>query len=193
MKKFTAVIIVVLCALLSLVGTAAADEAMANPSFYSGGAIAVDMMSYWLANYIEITEYMKQYPDFRCEHYSNPIDGEKFDQIVCESVNNPRTRDIIINFFFKGDHAGMTGLEEVVFTISAPGSLEVQETLEYYWLPNAYPWHRETDEFYNIMTSLLFYTPTTVLRFDLPNREEAGDDYVTVDLWDINAGRMGVG
>ncbi len=193
MKKSAAVVIIVLCALFTLAGTAGADELMANPSFYSGGAIAVDMESYWLANYLEIMEYMKTYPDFMCEHYSNSDDGEKFDQIVCSSVNNARTKDVVINFYFTGDHAGMTGLQETVFTIGAPEPLDIQLTLEYYWLPEAFPWHWDSDSFYKGMTSLVFHTGKTVLRFDMPDYDGEGDDYVTVDLWDINGGRLGVG
>ncbi len=193
MRKYIAVVIIVLCAVFSAAGPVLADEFLANPSLFSGGEAAVAMETYWIANYIEVMEYMKNYPDFRCEHYSNVIDGENFDQIICESVNNVRARDIIINFYFTGDLAGMTGLQEVVFNIGAPETRDIQEILEYYWLPNAFPWHFDSDYFYNGMTSLVFHTGKSVLRFDLPNYDNEGDDYVTVDMWDIKASRMGVG
>ncbi len=193
MKKYTAVIAFILCLLFSAAGMVSADDFLANPSLFSGGSIAVDMEKYWLANYLEITEYMKQYLDFRCEHYSNPINEESFDQIICESVNNPRARDVIINFFFTGDNAGMTGLQEVVFNIGAPETRDIQEVLEYYWLPNAFPWHFDSDYFYNGMTSLVFHTGTSVLRFDFPDYDGEGENYVTVDMWDITGDRMGVG
>lgn len=193
MKKRLFLTIFVFCALFAAVGSVTADELLANPSMFSGGTIAVHMEEYWLANYVEILEYMKQYQDFRCEHYSNPINGEKFDQIVCESVNNPRARDVIINFYFSGDHAGATGLQEVVFNVGTPETKDIQEVLEYYWLPEAFPWHFDTDYFYKGMTSLVFHTGRSVLRFDLPDYDGEGDDYVTVDMWDISASRMGVG
>ncbi len=193
MNKYIAVLIIILCTSILAVSSVYADEFLPNPSLFSGGSIAVQMEKYWLANYLEITEYMKQYLDFKCEHYSNPMDGEKFDQIVCESVNNPRARDVIINFFFTGDHEGMTGLQEVVFNIGTPETGDIQEVLEYYWLPEAFPWHFDTDYFYDGITSLVFHTGVSVQRFDLPDYDGEGEDYITVDMWDIAASRMGVG
>ena len=133
---------------------------------------------------------MKQYADFQCEHYSGM---EQFDQIICTSVNNNLARDVIINFYFTGDHAGMTGLREAVFTIGTPEPIDSQELLEYFWLPEAFPWHRDTDWFFNDQPSLMFYTRDTAMRFDLPLFESEGDHYTTVDFWDSSETRVGVG
>ncbi len=170
-----------------------ADESLPNPSVYSAGELAGKMPSYWIANYIEIQELMKNYPDFSCEHYSNPINGENFDQIICSSVNNIRTRDVIINFFFTGDHGGMTGLQEAVFSIETPTPADFHEVLEYFWLPGAVPQHQDAYSFHDTMTSLVFSTDTTVLRFDLPFFETDQGHFTTVDLWDSGSSRLGVG
>lgn len=169
-----------------------ADETLFNPSFYSGSDIVADLPSYWLANYVEIMEYMKKYTDFSCEHYQYEYEGKTHDQVVCESVNNNKTRDVVINFFFEGDHAGMTGLQQAVFTISTPNTKDIQDVFEYYWLNNAFPWHKSEDEFYSF-PSLIFHTYDTVIRFDFPNYAIEGLDYMTVDLWDANYSRLGVG
>ena len=178
---------------LFIAAPAGADETMTNPSFYNASDIMADMPKYWLANYIEIQEYMKKYPDFKCEHYANEYGGEKHDQIVCNSVNNSRTRDVIINFFFTGDHAGMTGLQETVFTIGTPLPSDFQEVIEYFWFADAFPWHSESDWFHPSFPSLMFRTSSTVLRFDLPYFDKEGDHFTTVDLWDSNTSRLGVG
>ena len=70
---------------------------------------------------------------------------------------------------------------------------DIQEVLEYFWHPEAFPWHRETDSFYDNVMSLMFYTSDTALRFDLPDFHKDGDKYVTVDFWDSSASRTGVG
>ena len=159
----------------------------------SASRMVEDLPGFWTANYIEIQEYLKKYPDIQCEHYATELDNGNFDQLVCVSVNNKRARDVIINFYFSGDHAGMTGLQEAVFTIGTPHPADFQEIMESYWLHDAIPLHRETDWFHDTMTSLIFYTEDTVLRFDLPNFDSGGSKFTTVDFWDINGGRMGVG
>ena len=186
-------IIVLLIILFAALIPVSADEAMPNPSFYSAGDMVCDMPSFWLANYIEIQEYLKKYPDFKCEHYSTVLDSGNFDQIVCSSVNNDRAKDVIINFYFSGDHAGMTGLQEVVFTIGTPETKDIQQVLEYFWLPDAFPWHNDTDWFHDRITSLIFHAEKTVLRFDLPVFGDDAEHFTTVDLWDSSASRMGVG
>lgn len=192
MKRRTVLFFLILN-LLTAALPVCADEELFNPSVYSAGQMTADLPSFWIANYIELQEYLKKYPDLQCEHFSNVLDTGNFDQIICESVNNKRARDVIINFYFSGDHAGMTGLQEVVFTIGTPKAVDIQEVLEQYWLPGAIPWHESSDEFYNGMTSLMFRTSETILRFDLPDLNSEWFHYTTVDLWDRNASRMGVG
>ena len=181
------------CLLLCAASAVYADELMPNPSLYSAADVAFRMPDYWIANYIEVLELMKNYPDFQCTHSSNPINGENFDQIICNSVNNKQARDIIINFYFTGDHAGMTGLRQAVFSVSTPEPADFQEVLEQFWNPENYPWHTENDRFYGTMTSMVFYSMKTVQRFDLPDFKKDGDKFTTVDLWDSNQGRMAVG
>ncbi|MBQ6518679.1 MAG: hypothetical protein IJI14_08165 [Anaerolineaceae bacterium] len=187
-----AIFLLFAAALLLFALPAFADELLLNPSFYSAADIAYDMPKYWTANYIELQEYLKSYRDFNCDHYSQEYEGTHHDQIVCVSVNNERTRDVIINLFFEGDYAGMTGLQEVVFTISTPQTKDIQDTFEHYWLNDAYPWHFNSDVFYQ-MPSLIFHTKDTVMRYDFPNYAVDGLDYMTVDMWDINYTRIGVG
>ena len=188
------VFVLCFCILFAFAGPASADEELANPSFYSAGEMVMDIPGFWIANYIEIQEYMKKFPDFQCEHYSQVFDTGNFDQIVCSSVNNKWARDVIINFYFSGDHAGMTGLQEVVFTLGTPHSEDIQQVLEYFWHPEAFPWHRDTDQFFDNIMSLMFYTSDTAMRFDLPvDRGDGGDKYTTVDFWDSKESRMGVG
>ncbi len=191
--KHCILFIALFCILFSVFGTVFADETLPNPSLYSASGMVPDLPGFWWANYIEIQEYLKGYPDLQCEHYSNSADGSPFDQIVCSSVNNSRARDVIINFYFTGDHAGMTGLQEVVFTIGTPETKDFQEVLEKFWHPEAFPWHFETDEFYYKMPSILFYTGNTMIRFDIPNFNSEYDIFTTVDFWDANAGRLAVG
>ena len=166
---------------------AAADEPFFNPSFYSAAEIAVQLPSYWIANYIEVMDLVSRYPDMTCEYYE-----DEWDQVVCESVNNKRTRDVIINFFFDGDHAGMKGLRKASFTIATPQTSDVQEVLEYYWLPDAFPCHAKNDEFYNFQ-SIIFHTRDTVMRIDFPQFDIEGLDYTIVDYWDIEKDRGPVG
>lgn len=186
------ILFVTFCILFAAAGTVLADEAMPNPSLYSASGMVTDLPGYWLANYIEIEEYMKGYPDFQCQHYAGS-DEAQFDQVICSSVNNSRTRDVIINFYFTGDHAGMTGLQEASFTIGTPEPKDFQEVLERFWHPEAFPWHFETDSFYSKLPSLIFYTGNTMIRFDLPNFNSEYDKYTTVDFWDSNTQRLGVG
>ena len=191
--KHRIMLVVLFCLLISVFGSACADEFMPNPSVDSAGEIAFHMPDYWLANYIEIQEFMKQFPDFQCEHYSKVLPEGNYDQIICSSVNNNRARDVIINFYFTGDHAGMTGLRQAVFTIGTPEPADFQEVLEKFWNPENYPWHTDSDGFYGTLTSMVFYSRNTVERFDLPKFDSEWDKYTTVDLWDSSQSRMGVG
>ena len=100
---------------------------------------------------------------------------------------------MIINFYFTGDHAGMTGLQEAAFTIETPEPEDFQNILETCWLPGAVPTHRDTDWFHSTMPSLVFYTDKTVLRFDMPFFESQEQHFTTVDLWDSKTSRLGVG
>lgn len=192
MVKTKTIILLVFALLFVSVLTAYADEKAFNPSFYSAAEMSLKLPSFWIANYIEVLEFLKDYPDFLCEHYSNEYQGAVHDQIVCESVNNKRTRDVIINFFFEGDHAGMTGLQEVVFTVSTPHPQDIQDVFEYFWSNEAFPQHNDDDEFYHF-PSLIFHTPDTVMRFDFPQYNIEGLDYMTVDFWDRSMSRLGVG
>ena len=181
-------LIVLLSLLVVAVIPAAADESLFNPSFYSAAEIAAELPSFWIANYIEVIHLVSNYPDMTCEYYEDVL----LDQVVCVSVNNARTRDVIINFFFDGDYAGMKGLKEAVFTITTPQTSDVQEVLEYYWLPGAFPCHTKNDEFYNFQ-SLVFHTSDTVMRVDFPQYDIEGLDYVIVDYWDVEKDRGPVG
>ncbi|MBQ6521058.1 MAG: hypothetical protein IJI14_20310 [Anaerolineaceae bacterium] len=192
MKRISTLILLCLSFLAAVIPVSA-DEDMFNPSLYSAGSMVTALPSYWLANTVEIEEFLKNYPDFQCEFYDNEIEGENFNQIICTSVNNPRARDVIINFYFSGDHAGMTGLQETVFTIGTPHTEDIQEVLEQFWHPEAFPWHEGSDWFHPTMYSLLFRTQDTILRFDLPDYAFEGDKFTTVDLWDVDQSRMGVG
>ena len=178
-------VIVFLCVLFIFIGTVSADEKLFNPSLFSAGEIVPELPSFWIANYIEIQEFMKKYPDFKCEHYDNEYEGQRYDQLVCPSVNNQWSRDVTIHFFFAGDHAGMTGFQNAVFTISTPQSEDIQEVFEQLWLPDAKPAHRESDEFYSPMNSVIFYTDNTLLRFNLPVYQTQGLDYMTVEIWGL--------
>ena len=160
---------------------------MFNPSFYSAAEIAVELPSYWTANYLEVIELVSKYPDMTCDYYQ-----DVWDQVVCVSVTNDRARDIIINFFFDGDYAGMKGLRKASFTITTPTTLDVQEVLEYYWLHDAFPWHTKNDEFYSFQ-SLIFHTSNTVMQFDFPQFDIEGLDYTIIDYWDIEKDRGPVG
>ena len=186
-------LVALFCLFFAVIGTVSADEEPINPSLYSAAGMVKDLQTFWLANYMEIQEYMKKYPDFQCEHYSNNFDGEPFDQIICTSVNNQYARDVIINFYFTGDNAGMTGLQEAVFSLGVREPQDFQAILVYYWLPDAFPRNPGQDSFHSTLSSLIFQNTSTVLRFDLPDYNSEWDHFVTVDLWDASASRMGVG
>lgn len=192
MKRFL-LLLTVFCMAFALTGAAFADEEPMNPSLFSAGTMVKDLQTFWLANYIEIQEYMKKYPDFKCEYYSNAAGESNNDEIICISVNNPYARDVTINFYLTGDHAGMTGLQEAVFTLGVREPQDLQVILEYYWIADLFPRRAGEDRFYGTMHSLVFQNASTVMRFDLPDYNTEWDHFVTVDLWDINASRLGVG
>ena len=192
MNRSILFLLVFFCLLCAAAVPAAADEDMKNPSLYSAAGMVYDLQTFWPANTVAIREYMKNYPDFTCELYSNTGE-EMFDDLICSSVNNAYARDVIINFYFTGDHAGMTGLQEAVFTLGVKEPADLQEILEKFWYPEAFPWHTDNDQFYLTMHSLIFYTRTTVQRFDLPDFNTSGDHFVTVDFWDSSASRLAVG
>ena len=55
------VFVLCFCIFLAFAGSVSADEELANPSFYSAGEMVMDIPGYWIANYIEIQEYLKKY------------------------------------------------------------------------------------------------------------------------------------
>ena len=183
-------IILFIMAIISFicVSSVSADESIWNPSVYSSGRIVKDLPSFWTANPAEIQEYLKQYPDLTCAYYSFELEAGLYDQVVCVSVNNKWSRDVIINFFFTGSHAGMTKLQSAVFTIGTPHSEDVQEVFEELWIPGSKPAHKTgDDEFYEFLPSVIFYADDTIVRYNLPSYETEGLDYMTIDIRDMNA------
>ena len=64
MKRYL-ILLTAVC-LLCIFSIAGADATLPNPSVYSAGDIIGKLPSFWIANYIEIQELMKEYPDFQC-------------------------------------------------------------------------------------------------------------------------------
>ena len=85
MKK-TAFLLSLLFAFLMISGSALADEALFNPSFYSAGEIAYEIRNYWQANPHEIQELMNSRSDFRCVSHESQPEDVPFDQIICPST-----------------------------------------------------------------------------------------------------------
>ena len=168
-------------------GPVYADETLRNPSVFSAGEMVPDLPSLWGADNAKIKAYLNDYPDYQCDYYPYELEIGTYDQIVCKSVNNPRTRDITINFFITGDPGAAAGLQNVVFTISTPNSADIQEVFEALWLPEARPGHNSADEFYDPMASIIYYTENTMIRYNLPVYQTRGLDYMTVEIWDVYA------
>lgn len=175
------------CFVLNFAGEVCADEKMHNPSVFSAGEMVPDLPSLWGADQTVIRNYLEQYPDYRCDYYPIELEIGIYDQIVCKSVNNPRTRDITINFFITGDLGTVAGLQNVVYTISTPNTEDIQEVFENLWLPDARPAHQAIDEFYDPMASIICCTADTMIRYNLPVYQIEGLDYMTVEIWDLEA------
>ena len=63
------IFILCFCILFAFTGSVYADEELANPSFYSAGEMVMDLPGFWIANYIEIQEYLKKsgYPQLKLQ------------------------------------------------------------------------------------------------------------------------------
>lgn len=178
---------IVFCFIFILTGTVRADEELLNPSVYSAGEMVQDLPKFWGKSSTEVQDYLKKYPDHQCEYYPMKIETGIYDQIVCKSVNNPRSSDITINFFIAGDFGTIAGLQTVVYTIGTPQTQDVQTVFENLWLPDARPAHTEKDEFYDLLTSIIYYTDNTLIRYNLPDFQTMGLDYMTVEIWEIES------
>lgn len=179
------IFIIVLCCLLICSSIVfAADEKPVNPSFFGCAELVDQIPPLWGADIDTVAAHMEKYEDMHCTTY--PDTGEDTSQIVCESLNNRRTEQVVINFWFWGDFGGRNGLQTAVFTLGTSTSARVQDVLEWYRLSRSYPDHRDEDVFYDPMISLFFRDETTFIRYDLPQYSIEGLDYTIVDMRPIN-------
>lgn len=163
---------------------ARADWGLFNPSMFSAIEIVQELPGYWMANPYEIQEFMSNYPDISCSPYTKGID--EFDHMICSSVNNRNTFDIIINFWFWGDNAGMAGLEEASFAIGVNDTECVQSVMESLWLSGSFPYRIDgKDEVYPNFQSLIFLANNTVVRYELPDFSHESPYSMTIEFRDI--------
>ena len=125
MKRFI-LLAAVVCALLMTAIAASADPLRENPSVYSFAEIVQKLPKMWNASFDEVTEMMKQYPDFVCRR--------SYDIISCSSVNNKYAAEINVNLQFTSEKDDAEFVR-TVFTYKISSTEDVQKILELFWLP----------------------------------------------------------
>ena len=125
MKRIVLVALMTVISLM-IVLSASAEPLRENPSVYSFAEIVQQIPEMWNAGPDEVSEMMKQYPDFVCR--------KSYDIIGCTSVNNKYAAEINVNLQFTSEKEDAEFVR-TVFTYKIDSSEDVQNILELFWLP----------------------------------------------------------
>ena len=164
---------VTVCLFLMSACAASADPLRENPSVYSFAEIVQKIPKMWDASFDEVTEVMKQYPDFVCRR--------SYDIISCTSVNNKYAAEINVNLQFTSEKDDAQFVR-TVFTYMIDSTEDVQKLLELFWLPemkaaNILGTHDPDDRI-----TLYFKTDSTMETYSIYFNEEGLAWLVIVNL-----------
>lgn len=158
---------------LMMAGSVSADSVRMNPSLYSFAEIVQKLPSMWLANPIEVTEMMNEYPDFVC--YRN------FDVIGCQSVNNKFSSEIHVNLQFTSDDDNAE-FQRAVFTMPIDSSEQIQTVVEQFWLDGLSAAKIGGAGFPEGQIVLYFSNDSTLETYTIYMTESGGFWLLTVDI-----------
>ena len=125
MKRIVLIAVMTVISLM-IVFSASAEPLRDNPSVYSFAEIVQQLPELWNSRPDEISEIMRQYPDFVCR--------KSYDIIGCTSVNNKYAGEINVNLQFTSEKEDAEFVR-TVFTYMIDSSEDVQRILELFWLP----------------------------------------------------------
>ena len=172
MNKKEIILLFIVMMMLTVFSPISGDNVKENPSVYSFAEIVKTLPQMWMANPAEVTEMMKDYPEFTCQRDA--------DTISCQSLNNRNCADINIalKFTSEDDYAEF---EHVTFTMEINNTEDVQKTIENFWLEDLKPAKISGASYPQGQVTIYFSSENTLVCYAIPI-DKAGVRYLQVDF-----------